>query len=65
MFLYQISLMKVIHMNINNSNKPVNRDDRHTRFEQQLHSSTRNLGIDLLRIISMFMVVILHVLGQG
>jgi surface polysaccharide O-acyltransferase-like enzyme len=25
----------------------------------------RNYGIDLLRIVSMFMVVILHVLGQG
>ena len=25
----------------------------------------RNLGIDLLRIISMYMIVILHVLGQG
>lgn len=27
--------------------------------------SKRNYGIDLLRIISMFMIVILHVLGQG
>lgn len=25
----------------------------------------RNYGIDLLRMISMFMVVVLHVLGQG
>ena len=25
----------------------------------------RNIGIDLLRIVSMFMVVILHVLGHG
>lgn len=28
-------------------------------------SGQRNYGIDLLRIVSMFMVVILHVLGQG
>ena len=27
--------------------------------------NTRNLGIDLLRIVSMLMVVILHILGQG
>ena len=26
---------------------------------------TRNYGIDLLRIVSMFMVVLLHTLGQG
>lgn len=30
-----------------------------------LQTDRRNYGIDLLRIISMFMVVILHVLGQG
>ena len=28
-------------------------------------TSSRNYGIDLLRIVSMLMVVILHVLGQG
>lgn len=28
-------------------------------------SSERNYGIDLLKIVSMFMVVVLHVLGQG
>ena len=27
--------------------------------------TTRNLGVDLLRSLSMFMVVVLHVLGQG
>ena len=29
------------------------------------HTDNRNYGIDLLRLIAMFMVVILHVLGQG
>lgn len=35
--------------------------DRHT----DRHTDKRNYGIDLLRLIAMFMVVILHVLGQG
>lgn len=30
-----------------------------------MKTKNRNLGIDLLRILSMYMVVILHVLGQG
>ena len=28
-------------------------------------SAVRNYGIDLLRIVAMFMVLLLHVLGQG
>ena len=28
-------------------------------------TTERNYGIDLLRILSMFMVVVLHILGQG
>ena len=28
-------------------------------------STKRNYGIDILKILSMFMVVVLHVLGQG
>ncbi len=32
---------------------------------KELHSDTRNYGVDLLRIVSMLMVCILHVLGAG
>ena len=32
---------------------------------QNLLTDRRNYGIDLLRLVAMFMVVILHVLGQG
>ena len=34
-------------------------------FEQSSQFTCRNWGVDLLRILSMFMVVVLHVLGQG
>lgn len=34
-------------------------------LEQRSQCTSRNWGIDLLRILSMFMVVVLHVLGQG
>lgn len=34
-------------------------------LEQRSQCAGRNWGIDLLRILSMFMVVVLHVLGQG
>lgn len=33
--------------------------------ENKIISTNRNYGIDLLRIVSMFLVVLLHVLGQG
>ena len=32
---------------------------------QKESNTTRNMGIDLLRIVSMFLVVFLHVLGRG
>lgn len=31
----------------------------------QKETRARNYGIDLLRLISMLMIVVLHVLGQG
>ena len=34
-------------------------------FNMTEKEHNRNLGIDLLRIVSMFMIVLLHVLGQG
>lgn len=33
--------------------------------EIQKQVNSRNYGIDLLRIVAMFLVVILHILGQG
>ena len=34
-------------------------------METQIQKNERNFGIDLLRILAMYMVVVLHVLGHG